>query len=186
MRSEINEKAAAGRNFSAPTIATRQLPRSGFVQIHLCGAPHKWMMMEVFTPCVQNCCDADVSSKVPWIGSNDGKGLGRSFQQQAIDGGLVLIGDSAKRRRQPEHQVKIRHAQELSFARRKPCRCRMRLAPRAMPIAAGIIKNPRMLTFLAALDVSPELSRSANLDCLHHAPLNPVDVTALAMRHASP
>src|SRR6202166_1059320 len=26
---------------SAPTIATRQLPRSGFVQLRLCGAPHK-------------------------------------------------------------------------------------------------------------------------------------------------
>ena len=25
---------------SAPTIATRQLPRSGFVQSALCGAPH--------------------------------------------------------------------------------------------------------------------------------------------------
>jgi hypothetical protein len=25
----------------APTIATRQLPRSGFVQLRLCGAPHK-------------------------------------------------------------------------------------------------------------------------------------------------
>ena len=145
-----------------------------------------WMMMEVLTPCVQNRRDADVGSKVLGIGSDDAEGLGRSFQQQAIDGGLVLVGNSAKRRRQPEHQVKIRNGQEFGFARRKPCRCRMRLAPRAMPIAAGIIKNPRMLTFLAALDVSPELSRSANLDCLHHAPLNPVDVTALAMRHASP
>ena len=28
-----------------------------------------------------------------------------------------------------------------------------------------------MLTFLAALDMSPELGSSANLDRLHHAPL---------------
>src|SRR5436190_4057758 len=137
------------------------------------------MMMEVFTPCVQNCRDADVGSEVLGIGSNDGEGLGRSFQQQAIDDGLVLIGDSAKRRRQPEHQVKIRNGQEFGFARRKPCRCRMRLAPWTMPIAAGIIEDPGMLTFLAALDMSPELGSSANLDRLHHAPLNPIDVTGV-------
>ena len=135
--------------------------------------------MEVFTPCVQNCRDGDVGSKVLGIGSNDGEGLGRSFQQQAIGGGLVLIRDPPKRRRQPEHQVEIRHRQELGFARRKPCRCRMRLAFSAMPIAAGIIGDPRMLTFLAALDMSPELGSSANLDRLHHAPLNPIDVAGV-------
>ena len=47
--------------------------------------------MEVFTPCVQNCRDGDVGSKVLGIGSNDGEGLGRSLQQQPIDGGLILI-----------------------------------------------------------------------------------------------
>src|SRR6516162_8341745 len=48
-----------------------------------------------------------------------------------------------------------------------------------MPIAAGIIGDPGMLTFLAALDMSPELGSSANLDRLHHAPLNPVDVAGV-------
>ena len=64
--------------------------------------------MEVLTPCVQNCCDADVGSEVLGIGSND-EGLGRSLQQQSIDDGLVLVGDPAKRRRQSEHQVEIRY-----------------------------------------------------------------------------
>ena len=36
-----------------------------------------------------------------------------------------------------------------------------------------------MLTFLAALDMSPEFGSSANLDRLHHAPLNPVDVAGV-------
>jgi hypothetical protein len=43
-----------------------------------------------------------------------------------------------------------------------------------------------MLTFLAALDMSPELGGSANLDRLHHAPLNLLMWPALARRHASP
>jgi hypothetical protein len=81
------------------------------------------MVMKVLTPGVQNCHDADVGSEVLGIGSNDGRGLGRSFQQQAIYDGLVLISDPAKRRRQPEYQVEIRHRQEFGFPRRKPCRC---------------------------------------------------------------
>jgi hypothetical protein len=36
-----------------------------------------------------------------------------------------------------------------------------------------------MLTFLAALDVTPELGSSANLDRLHHPPLRPVDVAGV-------
>jgi hypothetical protein len=137
------------------------------------------MVMNVVTPCVQNGRDADVSSEVLGIGSNDGEGLGRSFQQQAIDDGLVLVRDPAKRRRQSEHQVKIRHRQELGFARRKPCRCRLPLAPWAVPIATGIIRDPRMLTFLAAFDMTAELGSAANLDRLHHPPLRPVDVACV-------
>jgi hypothetical protein len=132
--------------------------------------------MKVLTPCVQNCRDADVGSKVHGIGSNDGEGLGDSFQQQAIDDGLVLVGDPAQRRRQPEHQVKIRHGQELGFTRRKPCRCRLPLAFSAVPVATGIIGDPRMFTFLTAFDMTAELGSSANLDRLHNAPLRPVDV----------
>src|SRR5436190_6793096 len=52
-----------------------------------------------FTPCVQNCRDADVGSEVFGIGSNDSESLRCSSQKQAIDSGLVLVGDSAKSRR---------------------------------------------------------------------------------------
>src|SRR5712671_4196636 len=58
------------------------------------------MVMEVVTPTVQNCRDADVSPEVLGISSNEGESLGRSLQQQAIDDGLVLIGDPPKRGRQ--------------------------------------------------------------------------------------
>ena len=91
--------------------------------------------MQVLTPCVQDGHDADIGSEVLGIGSNDGEGFGRSLEQQAIDDGLVLVGDPAERRRQLEHQVKIRHGKELGFARRKPCRCRLRLALSAVPVA---------------------------------------------------
>jgi len=98
--------------------------------------------MQVLTPCVQNGHDADIGSEVLGIGSNDGEGFGGSLEQQAIDDRLVLVGDPAKHRRQLEHQVKIRHGKELGFARRKPCRCRLRLALSAVPVAAGNGQRP--------------------------------------------
>src|SRR5271168_5287973 len=36
-----------------------------------------------------------------------------------------------------------------------------------------------MLTFLTALDMTAELGSSADLDCLHDAPLRPVDVAGV-------
>jgi hypothetical protein len=135
--------------------------------------------MKVLTPGVQNRRDADVGSEVLRIGGNDGESLRCSLQQQAIDDGLVLIGNPAKRRRQSEHQVEIRDRQELGFARCKPSRCRLPLAFTAVPIATRVIGDPCMLTFLTALDMTAELGGSADLDRLHHAPLNPVDVASV-------
>src|SRR5580700_8819459 len=125
---------------------------------------------------MQDCGDADVGTEVLAIGGSGGEGLGRRLEQQAIDDGLVLLGDPAKRRRQPEHQVKIRHGQELGFTRRKPCRCRLPLAFSAVPVATGIIGDPRMFTFLTAFDMTAELGSSAKLDRLHNASLRPVYV----------
>src|ERR1700674_2027650 len=116
--------------------------------------------MKVLPPCVQNCRDTDISTKVFGVGSNDGESLGGSLKQQAIDFGLVLIRNPSKRSRQLENQVEIRHGQELGFARGKPCRCRLPLAFRAVPVATGIIGDPRMLTVLTPLDMTAELGCS--------------------------
>ena len=98
--------------------------------------------MHVLTPCVQNGRYADVGSEILGIGSKDGEGLGRSFEQQAIDDGFVLVSDPAQRRRQPEHQVKIGHGQELGFARRQPSRRRCPLALWAVPVPTGNGRYP--------------------------------------------
>jgi hypothetical protein len=135
--------------------------------------------MKVLTPGVQNGGDANVGSEVFAIGSNDGEGLGGSLQQQAINYRLVLIGDPAQRSRHPENHVEIRHRQELGFARREPCSCRLPLAFGAVPVTTAVVGDPRMLTFLTTLDMTAELGSSSNLDCLHDASLRPVDVAGI-------
>src|ERR1700740_3378498 len=55
------------------------------------------MVVEVLSPTVQNCREADVSREVLGTSRNKSESLPCSFQQQAIDDGLVLISDPAKR-----------------------------------------------------------------------------------------
>jgi len=63
--------------------------------------------MEVLPPCVQDCSDADICTKMPVIGSNGGKSLGRGLEEQSIDFRLVLICDRTDCARKGEDQVTI-------------------------------------------------------------------------------
>ncbi len=65
------------------------------------------VMIEVLAPRVQHGGDADVGAEVLGVGCNRGQRLGRCREQQAVDLGLVLIGDGADRRRQREHDVEV-------------------------------------------------------------------------------
>ena len=71
-------------------------------------------------PGVQHGGDADVGAEVLGIGGDRGQRLGRRREQQAVDLGLVLVGDGADRGRQREHDVEVGDRQQLGLARLKP------------------------------------------------------------------
>jgi hypothetical protein len=98
-------------------------------------------------PAVQHGGDADAGAEVFWVCRDGGQGLGRCFEQQIVDDGLVLVGNIGDGRRQGEHHMIIRHRQQIGFARDQPVPCRSPLALRAMPVAASNGKCP-----LVALD----------------------------------
>ena len=86
--------------------------------------------------------DADAGAEVLGIGRNGGHGLGRDCEQDVVDHRLVLIGDVADRRRQREHQVIIRHRQQVGLPFGQPVLRRRALALRAMPVAATNGRRP--------------------------------------------
>ena len=137
------------------------------------------MVLQLAAPCVQDGGDADVGAEVLAIGGNRDEGLGRSFKQQSIDLGLVLVGHRADRGRKREHQVEIRDRQKLGFARRKPCHRSRPLAFWAVPIPAGIIGDACVRTVLAALDMTAERGSATNLDCRHDASLGEAHVAGV-------
>jgi hypothetical protein len=90
--------------------------------------------------------------------------LGRGLEQDAVDRGLVVVGNLGDRRRQREDPVIVGHRQQLGLAIGQPfLRCRT-LALWAVAIAARVIGNARVRTRLTALDMLAESRRAAALD----------------------
>ena len=92
-----------------------------------------------------------------------------ALNKQAIDLGLVLVGDGSDLRRQGEHHMEIGDRQQLGLARRQPLGGGRPLAFGAMPVATGVVGDARVGTVLAALDMTAERGGTANLDRRHDA-----------------
>ena len=129
------------------------------------------MMGERRAPGVQHRGDADAGAEMLGIGRDRQHGLGRRLEQQVVDHGLVLIGDVGDRRRQREHDMIIRHRQQLGFAFGQPFPGRGALALRAMPVAATVVGDDGVGAVLAARDMAAERRRAAALDRGHHLQL---------------
>ena len=106
------------------------------------------------------------------IGSDGCERLSHGFEQNAVDFLLVLISDRADLGRETEDDMEVGDRQQLGLARFEPRLGGRPLAFWTMPIATGIIGDPRMRAVLAALDMTAERGRTTNLDRRHDAPLS--------------
>jgi hypothetical protein len=120
---------------------------------------------------MENRGDADAGAEVLWVGRDRDQGLGRSLEQQVVDDGLVLVGDIGDGRRQCEHDMIVRHRQQIGLARRQPFLCCRALALRAMPVAARVVRDLAVRALLTTRDMSAESRRAAVLDRRHHLEL---------------
>src|ERR1700751_1449605 len=122
---------------------------------------------------VQDREDTDAGAEVFGISRDGEHGLGRSLEQDAVDCGLVLVGYIGDLSRQREHDVEVRHRQELFLALGQPLARRRSLALRTVPIATGVVGDLRVtaLLVLAACDMAAELCRAAVLDRRHYLEL---------------
>ena len=120
------------------------------------------MMRQRRAPGVQDQGCADLCSQVLRVGSDSTQDFRGHLEQQAIDHGLVVIGDRADRCRQCEHQVVIVHRQEVGLTGFEPATRGVTLALRAMPIPAGVVGDLGMLAGLA-VQYMPAQGRTAAL-----------------------
>ena len=126
-----------------------------------------WVVGQRRAPGVQHCGQSDPRAKMLRIGRDGDERLGRGLEQDAVDDGLVLVGDVADRGRQREHDVVVPNRQQLRFAVGQPFLGGDRLALRAVPVAAGVVGDAHMRAILAALDMPAESRGAAALDGRH-------------------
>src|ERR1700682_534124 len=131
------------------------------------------------TPGRENRGDADASAEVLWVGRDGSQCLGRGLKQDIVDDSLVLVGDIGDGRRQGEHDMEVRHRQQVGLARGQPVLCRRTLALRAMPVAAGVVRDLAVRAVLAARDMSAERRRAAVLDRRHYLELAKADMAGI-------
>ena len=139
------------------------------------------MVGERGTPTVQDREDTDAGAEVFGIGRDGEHSLGRSLEQDAVDCGLVRVGDIGDLSRQREHDVEVGNRQELGLALGQPLARRRSLALRTVPIATGVVADLRVtaVLVLAAYDMAAELCRAAILDRRHHLELLEADMAGM-------
>ena len=135
------------------------------------------MMIEVLAPRVQHRRDADIGAQMLRIGGDGGQRLGRGGEQEAVDLGLVLVGDGADRCRQREDHVEVGDRQQLRLAGLQPRLRRRPLALGTVAVAAGVVGYARVPAVVAALDMAAERRGATELDRRHDAPLAEAQMT---------
>ena len=116
---------------------------------------------------MQHRSEADASAEALWVGRDRNQRLGRGFEQDAIDHGLVVIGHIGDGRRHCEHDVVIGHGHEFGLAVSQPLLGSRGLALRTVPVAAGVVRDAQVRAGLAAFDMTAQRRRSATLDRRH-------------------
>ena len=142
---------------------------------------HVRMMGERRSPGVQHQGRADLGTQMLGVGGDGEQRLGGDVEQQAIDHGLVLVGDVGDRRRQREDHVVVLDRQQIGLTRLEPAPRGTGLALRAVPVAAGVVGDLDLLAGLAAQDMSTQRRAAALLDGRHHLELTQAQVRALSL-----
>ena len=136
-------------------------------------------MVQVLAPGMEHGEEADLGAEMLRIGGDRAQRLGRGPEQDCVDRRLVLERDLGRRRRQGEHDMEVRHRQQLGLTGGKPLDAGLPLALRAMPVVARVIGAADEAAIGAGLGVAAQRRRSAQLDGAHYPPLDAAQATVM-------
>ena len=115
------------------------------------------MKLQALIPAMEHAEETDLGTEMPWITGDLKQGLGAGVKEQVVDEPLVLQCEWGQFSRQSEHSMDIASGQQFPFARLKPAKARVALAPRAVPVSAGVVGDPgRMSAAGAAVAMSAQ------------------------------
>jgi hypothetical protein len=129
------------------------------------------MMMQVLSPGVEHRDQPDLGAEVLGIGSDDAQRLGCGSEQDGVDHGFVLECDLGDRHRYGDDNMEVRHRQQIGLAVGQPRGPGQPLALRAMPVAAGIIRDADLAAAVALFGMPAQGCRAAGFDRTHDTAL---------------
>ena len=122
------------------------------------------MVLQVLPPSVQHSQKADSSTEVFLVGRHLQKGLGGRPEEHPVEFTPVAQSQLGQRLGQREHDVEVRHVQQLRLARFEPTGARRGLALRAVAVAAGIVGMTLEAAAVAGKGVSTQDRRATGGD----------------------
>src|ERR1700692_1890248 len=102
------------------------------------------MMPEVLTPCVQYAEQANIGADILRVASDLEQRGGTDTEEQVVQQSLVLQHECRQFMGQREHDMEVRHGQQLGGTRSQPSGACVALALGAVPVAARVIGDGLM------------------------------------------
>ena len=99
-------------------------------------------------------------------------GIRRRSEQNSVHQFLVLIGDGGQLFGHGEHHMEVLSIEDLRPPVVQPSRTGQRLAFRAMPISAGVIRDALAAAMVTLLDMAAERGGPTEFDRRHDAALD--------------
>ena len=130
------------------------------------------MMKKILAPGVEHGEEADLRAEVLRIGGDDAQGIRRRSEQNSVHQFLVLIGDGGQLFGHGEHHMEVLSIEDLRPPVVQPSRTGQRLAFRAMPISAGVIRDALAAAMVTLLDMAAERGGPTEFDRRHDAALD--------------
>ena len=127
------------------------------------------MVHQGLAPGVQHGDEADSSAEMLRVGGDGPESSCGGSEQGAVDFALVLQCQRRQLCRQGEDDVEIGDRQQILAAVFQPLGALLRLALRAVAIAAGVVRYAYLTTGIASIDVAAELGGTTGCEIAHDA-----------------
>src|SRR5438132_7353108 len=122
------------------------------------------MEKQVLSPGMQNADDADLRAQMFGIGRDFQQCLRAGSEQQVVEHGRIVQGQYIEFVWRGEHDMEVGGGEKLAFAGSKPALARLRLALRAVPVAARVVGDGLAAALRTGSDVAAQRGRAAALN----------------------
>ena len=129
------------------------------------------MVRQRLAPGVQHGDEADIGAEMLRVGSDGLEGSCGASEQRAVDYAFILQRQRREFSGQGEDDVEIGDGQQIFATILQPGGAPVRLAFRAMAVAAGVVRYAHLTAGIAGIDVAAKLGGTTGREIAQDAPL---------------